>query len=242
MSKSNKVYGQPGFCLVKEINRVQKETIEQLAKFKVAIIGDGMGRRGIMDQGIKPLNPDLKMCGSAITVELRPGDNLMLHAALKIAQPGDVIVVNAQGNLSTSCWGELTTRMSIRKGLAGCVIDGALRDSRELVSIGFPVFCRGINPCGGGKEGTGQVNMPISCGGITVHPGDLVVGDADGVVIIPQQLSENAIKWAQHRHDVEKKRFADIAGEDPEGIYPKWLIPTLRDKGVLGENDTIQFR
>ncbi|MCH7963389.1 MAG: 4-carboxy-4-hydroxy-2-oxoadipate aldolase/oxaloacetate decarboxylase [Bacteroidetes bacterium] len=239
MKKNNKVYGQPGFCLVKEVDRIQKETIEKLGKFKSAIIGDGMGRRGIMDHGIKPLNPELIMCGSAITVELRPGDNLMLHAALKIAQPGDVIVVNAHGNLSTSCWGELTTRMSIRKGLAGCVIDGALRDSRELASIGFPMFCRGINPCGGGKEGTGQVNMPISCGGVIIHPGDVVVGDADGVVVIPHQIAENAIKWAQHRHEVEKKRFAAIAGEDLEGIYPKWVIPTLRAKGILGDDETL---
>ena len=128
--------------------------------------------------------------------------------------------------------------MSIRKGLAGVVIDGAIRDSRELASIGFPVFCRGVCPCGGGKEGTGQVNMPISCGGMTVHPGD-VVGDADGVVVVPYQLAENAIGWAQHRVEVEKKRFTAIAGEDPEGIYPTWLIPTLREKGILGDDETL---
>jgi 4-hydroxy-4-methyl-2-oxoglutarate aldolase len=242
MSTNKKVYGQQGFCLIKEIDRVQKEIIEQLGKFKSAIIGDGMGRRGFMDHGIKPLTCEFKMWGSAITVETRPGDNLMVHAALMIAQPGDVIVINAYGNLSTSCWGELTTRMSIRKGLAGVVIDGAIRDSRELASIDFPVFCRGVNPCGGGKEGTGQVNMPISCGGTTVHPGDVIVGDADGVVVIPHQLAENAIGWAQHRVEVEKKRFAQIAGEDVDNIYPKWVIPTLRAKGVLGDDETLKLQ
>jgi regulator of RNase E activity RraA len=224
MTKTNRMYGGQGFCIVKEIDRAPKEIVEKLGTFKAAIIGDGIGRRGIMDHGIKPLNQDSRLAGSAITVETRVGDNLMIHAALKLAEPGDVIVVNSHGSLSSSCWGELTTRMSMRKGLAGVVLDGAARDSRELNSIGFPVFCRGISACGGGKEGTGQVNL---------------VGDADGIVVVPRELAEAAIGWAQGRHEAEQKRFAAIAGDDPEGIYPGWLIPTLRAKGVLGEDETL---
>jgi regulator of RNase E activity RraA len=239
MTKTNGMYGSQGFCIVTEIDRAPKEIVEKLGTFKAAIIGDGIGRRGIMDHGIKPLNQDSRLAGSAITVETRVGDNLMIHAALKLAEPGDVIVVNSHGSLSSSCWGELTTRMSMRKGLAGVVLDGAARDSRELNSIGFPVFCRGISACGGGKEGTGQVNMPISCGGLTVNPGDVLVGDADGIVVVPRELAEAAIGWAQGRHEAEQKRFAAIAGDDPEGIYPGWLIPTLRAKGVLGEDETL---
>ena len=127
----------------------------------------------------------------------------------------------------------------MRKGLAGLVLDGAIRDSRELSTIGFPIFCRGISPCGGGKEGTGQVNMPISCGGLTVNPGDIVIGDADGIVIVPLEMAESAVEWAQSRVEAEQKRFAAIAGDDPEGIYPGWLIPTLRAKGILDEDETL---
>ncbi|MCH7917557.1 MAG: RraA family protein [Planctomycetes bacterium] len=239
MTNTRKIYGKPGFCIVKEIDRAPKKIIEQLGTFKSAIIGDGIGRRGVMDSGMKPLNPESSFAGSAITVETRVGDNLMVHAALKLAEPGDVLVVNSHGSLSNSCWGELTTRMSMRKGLAGLVLDGAVRDSRELISSGFPVFCRGVSPCGGGKEGTGQVNLPISCGGLVVNPGDVVVGDADGIVVVPQQLAQSAIGWAQGRVEAEQKRFAAIGGDDPDGIYPGWLIPTLRAKGVLGEDETL---
>jgi regulator of RNase E activity RraA len=239
MSAHKKTYGQPGFCIVPEIDRVPKEIVDRLGQFQAAIIGDGMGRRGIMDHGIKPLNRESKMCGSAVTVETRAADNLMIHAALKIAQPGDVLIINTHGDLSAGIWGELTTRMAIRKGLAGLVMDGSVRDSLELAASGFPVFCRGVCPCGGGKEGPGQVNLPVSCGGVAVDPGDVVVGDADGVVVIPRETAKEAIDWAQQRVAAEEKRFTAIGGDDLEAIYPKWLIPTLRAKGVLGEDETL---
>jgi regulator of RNase E activity RraA len=239
VDNGQKVYGKAGFCVVPEIDRPPKAIIEQLAEFPVSIIGDGMGRRGIMDPGLKALNLDVKMCGPAVTVETRAADNLMVHAALKLAQPGDVIVVNAHGDLSAGIWGEITTRMAIRKGLAGLVMDGSVRDSRELAASGFPVFCRGVSPCGGGKEGTGQVNLPICCGGVPVHPGDIIVGDADGLVVVPRAMAEEAITAARKRIDIERRRMDAIAGDDPEAIYPSWLIPTLRAKGVLGENETL---
>jgi regulator of RNase E activity RraA len=239
MNKQRKVYGKPGFCVVAEIERPPREIVEQLSQFPVAIVGDAIGRRGVMDPGIKELNRDLKMCGTAVTVETRAGDNLMIHAALKIAQAGDVLVVNTHGDISVGGWGELTTLMSIRKALAGLVIDGAVRDSLELAASGFPVFCRGVNPCGGGKEGTGQVNLPISCGGVAVHPGDVIVGDADGVVVVPLAMAEQVMAAARKCIENEQRRREAIAGDDLEGIYPKWLIPTLRAKGVLSEDETL---
>lgn len=233
------IYGKPGFCIVPKIERASKEIIAKLAGYPVSIIGDGMGRRGIMDAGIRPLNPKLKMCGSAVTVEVRAADNLMIHAALKIAQAGDVIVVDTHGDISAGIWGELTTRISQRKDLAGLVMDGSVRDSVELAASGFPVFSRGINACGGGKEGTGQVNMGISCGGVSVNPGDIIVGDGDGVVVVARELAEEAAKQAQARIEAEERRFAAIGGEDEAAIYPSWLISTLRAKGVLAENEEI---
>jgi len=239
VNNGHKVYGKAGFCIVPEIDRPPKAIVEQLAEFPVSIIGDGMGRQGIMDPGLKALNRDFKMCGPAVTVETRAADNLMVHAALKLAQPGDVLVVNAHGDLSAGIWGEITTRMALRKSLAGLVMDGSVRDCREIAASGFPVFSRGVSPCGGGKEGTGQVNLPISCGGVPVHPGDIIVGDADGLIVVPKAMAEQAIVWARKRIEIEKKRMDAIAGDDPEAIYPSWLIPTLRAKGVLGENETL---
>lgn len=233
------IYGKLGFCIVPEIERPPDETVAELGRFPVAIIGDGMGARGIMDGGIKPLNRDSRLCGPAVTVETRAADNLMIHAALKLAKAGDVLVVNGHGYLSAGIWGELTTRVAMRKGLAGIVIDGAVRDSCVLAASGFPVFCRGVCPCGGGKEGVGQVNLTISCAGVPVHPGDIVVGDADGVVVVPRASAGEALAGARQRLERERLRIAAIEGPDPEAIYPSWLIPTLRAKGVLGQDETI---
>ena len=232
-----KIYGKPGFCIVTGVDRPPREALERLSRFPAAIIGDGMRARGIMQFGIKPLHRDSRICGPAITVESQAADNLMIHAGLRLAQQGDVLVVSTHGDLTAGVWGELTTRMAIRKRLGGIVIDGMVRDSSELIASGFPVFCRGVCPRGGGKEGPGQVNLPISCGGVPVKPGDVIVGDADGVVVVPGEFIEEAIEGAQKKTEIERLRFAAIAGEDPKAIYPAWLIPTLRHKGVLGPDE-----
>lgn len=226
-------YGKPGFCIVPEIERPPLELLEELVRFPVAVIGDAMGARGIMHHGIKPLCREATVCGPAITVETRSADNLMVHTALKLARAGDVIVVDAHGDLSAGIWGGLTTAMAMRKGLAGLVIDGAVRDSAELTASGFPVFTRGVCARGGGKEGPGQVNMPISCAGVPIQPGDAIVGDADGVVVVPRALLKETLASARNKMEKEALRMAAIQGEDPEGIYPPWLIPTLRERGVL---------
>lgn len=230
------VYGEPGFAFMKDIDRPSAQLVEALRKFPAAIIGDGLGRRAIMDAQLKPLNPDLVLCGTAVTVEVRVGDNLMIHTALKLAQKGDVLVVNAHGDLHHGLWGEITTRMALKKGLAGIVIDGAVRDAQFIRHSGLPLFCRGVMPCGGGKEGPGQVNFPVSCGGVVVQPGDVVVGDSDGIVVVPKDKLSLAIERAQQRLDIETKR---IAGIEQGQIYPKFLMPTLRAKGLLNEEEEI---
>ncbi len=233
------ILGKPGFCMVPEIARPDPDAVRRLGQFPVAIIGDGLGRRAIMDAGIKPLDASLTMIGTAVTVEVHPADNLMIHVALRVAREGDVLVINAHGDLGHGIWGELTTQMAIRKKLAGIVIDGAIRDGRELSTIGFPVFTRGVNPTGGGKDGPGQVNLPISCGGVPVMPGDVVVGDADGVIVVPAAQVEEAIRLAQGRINAEAKRMNAIKEGPMEGIYPDWLIPTLRKSGVLAEGEDL---
>ncbi len=234
-----KMIGKSGFCIVPEIERPPRHLVEELGAFQAAVIGDGMGRRNIMHSAIKPLDKSFRMYGTAITVEVHAADNLMIHAALKLAQEGDVIVVNAYGNTENGVYGELLNAVAQRKKLGGFLIDGAVRDCVEIIEAGFPVFSRSIGALGGSKEGPGQVNMPISCAGVAVNPGDVIVGDGDGVVVIPVNMLDAAIVGAKNKLAAEKKRMDSILNAPIDEIYPTWLIPTLRAKGLLGEEETI---
>jgi Demethylmenaquinone methyltransferase len=170
----------------RDIERVSPELVAQASKFQAAILADVGGRRGTLNGRVKPLSPKMKVAGPAITVEVRPGDNLAIHAALAIAKPGDVIVVDGKGDQTCALIGEIMATQAHATGIAGFVIDAAVRDSHELANGDFPVFSAGLNPCGPTKSVAGRVNSPISAGGTTVNPGDLIVGDADGVVVVPR--------------------------------------------------------
>jgi RraA family protein len=224
------LHGTPGFCIRPAIERPAADTLRALAAFPVALVGDGLGRRAILSEAIKPLRGDVRLVGPAITVEVPPGDNLMIHAALRVARPGDVLVVDARGDLNFGLWGGILTAQAKAQGLAGLVIDGAIRDSEELAASDFPIFCRGVCPRGGDKSGPGQVNLPISIAGVAVQPGDVILGDADGVLIVPRDALATAIDGAGRREAVEKKRLAQIAAGRPGA---DWLIPALRAAGVL---------
>lgn len=225
--------------MVTEIDRPDPNLVRDLSQYPVAVIGDGMGRRSIFDSGIKPILRTTKMCGPAITVEVHAGDNLMIHAAMKIAREGDVIVVNARGNTENGIYGDILNSVAQRKKLGGIVIDGAIRDCIEIEKSGVPVFCRAVSPLGGGKEGPGQVNLPISCGGVVVNPGDVVVGDGDGIVVIPKSQLEHSLDGAYKKTKAEEKRLEAITNGKDEDIYPSWLIPSLREKGLLKESESI---
>ena len=152
---------------------------------EAAPVSDCLNRSQAMDGGISPLSPSMKVVGQARTVRCQVGDNSALHAAISLAQPGDVLVANAGGFLGTAVWGGLMTEAARRQGIAGLVLDGAVRDFTDLVKVGFPCFARGVTPAGPHKNFGGEIDCPISCGGIAVSPGDLVVADADGVAVVP---------------------------------------------------------
>ena len=230
------ISGAPGFRINRSIDRVPASTIAALREFPVAIIGDAIGRRSVMDAGIKPLVPEWKLAGPAVTVEVRPGDNLMIHVALAMTQPGDVLVINAHGNLDCGLWGGILHACAERRNIAGIVIDGAVRDSAELRAGAIPVFTRGVNPCGGDKEGPGQVNFPIACAGVPIQPGDAIVGDCDGVVVISRELAAQAAGLAQARIDAERKWLAAI--EAGEAMLP-FVVPNLRRCGVLASDEAL---
>jgi len=231
-----RVLGKPGFCIVTDMARPEAEKLAALRRYPVSIIGDGLGRRGVMHAAIKALDQKSVLCGPAVTVEVRAGDNLMIHAALAIAKRGDVLVVNAHGDTDAGLWGGLMTRSAMALGIAGIVIDGAVRDRAEIIEFGFPTFARGVCPCGGDKEGPGQVNLPTSCGGVPVNPGDAILGDGDGVIVVPSAMIDEALAGAALRQDAEAKRVAEI---EKGALHQSWLMSTLRKAGVLGSEESL---
>jgi 4-hydroxy-4-methyl-2-oxoglutarate aldolase len=180
-----------------------------------------MGKRGQMNHEIKPIDSDMKVCGSAITVDSPAADNLTLHKAIEVAAEGDVLVVDAKGNKEAGgMWGEIMTTAAQTKGIRGIIIDGAVRDARALLELKFPTFASAISPGGTVKKTLGSINTSIVCGGVAVHPGDVVVGDADGVVVVPRNIAENLITKAEERENAEteiKKRLR--MGETTMKIY-----------------------
>lgn len=220
----------------KDITRVAPELVKAASQFQAAILADVAGRRGALGARIKPVSSHMKVCGPAFTVEVRPGDNLMFHAALALAQPGDVIVVDGKGDQTMALCGTIMSTQAQAAGLAGFVVDAAVRDVAELSEGNFPVFAFGSNPNGPTKGLGGRINWPVTLAGVTVNPGDLVVGDADGVVIIPRENAEEIIARASGKVQAEAKRIAEIKQGQ---LGAPWLKGALVAAGVMSEEDIL---
>ena len=218
------------------IERVSAALCKAAGKFQASILADVGGRRGTLGGRIQPLSKSMKLAGPAFTVEVRPGDNLMIHAALVLAQPGDVIVVDGKGDLSCALTGALMAAHAEKAGIAGFVIDGAVRDTEDCAKGSFPIFAAGANPNGPLKNSAGRINWPVSLAGTTVNPGDLVVGDADGVVVVPRETAADVVKGAQAKVDSEDQRMAAIGRGE---LAQAWVEDILRSVGVLGKTDKL---
>ncbi len=199
----------------KKIPRLDPALIERAKRFHVADLHEGLGpvigRQCLMQPQMRALFPAARICGQAVTSFNFPGDNLMLHAAFRVAEAGDVLVLTNGGSPQGALWGEIATYYSRIRKLAGAVIDGATRDTLQITEVGFPVFASHISVSYPGKRGPGAVNVPVVVAGVTVNPGDLVVGDADGVLAIPPAQVESAISSAEARmaKEAEIKRRLD---------------------------------
>jgi 4-hydroxy-4-methyl-2-oxoglutarate aldolase len=221
----------------RDIERVSPEVVARSARFAASILADVAGRRGALDGRIAPVASGMRLAGPAFTVEVRAGDNLMIHAAMAMARPGDVLVIDGKGDRSCALMGSIMINACKKLGLGGVVIDAAVRDVDELRGLGFPVYAVGTNPNGPTKFVPGRINWPVSCGGVAVRPGDLVIGDDDGVVIIEREKAESLLELAVNKVADERKRLGDIAaGKD---IRPKWLDAALRAAGVLRDGETL---
>jgi len=195
-----------------EAKRPSKLILKEFSKFGTAQISDAMERYGVMSSQIKPLFENMSLCGPAFTVKCYPKDNLMCHYALKYAQPSDILVVDCGGFTEAGYWGEIMSLMARKKQLGGLVIDGGVRDKSNLRKIGFPIFSRAVFPGGTVKYSQGSLNASISCGGIVVSPGDIVIGDSDGVAVVPFNKTSSVLNRAKEILEKEtemKKQISD---------------------------------
>ena len=222
--------------IIRDFERVSPELVAQASQFQAAILADVAGRRGAMHGRIQALRPRMKAAGPALTVDVRPGDNLMIHAAIALARPGDILVIDGKGDLTSALMGTIMMTACKQLGIAGVVMDGAARDSLELDEMDYPVFSVGTNPNGPTKNIGGRIGHPISCGGVTVHAGDFVLADADGVVVIERQALASLIPAAHKKVEDEAKRIAQIQKGQTAAA---WLEPSLRAAGVLKDGESL---
>ncbi|CAN7492609.1 4-carboxy-4-hydroxy-2-oxoadipate aldolase/oxaloacetate decarboxylase [Variovorax sp. LjRoot130] len=203
------------------------EQIVQLRDLGAATVYEAQGAKGALDHGMKPIDPTVRLAGPAFTVDCRPADNLMLHYAVQKAKPGDVLVVDAKGFMEAGPWGDVLTIQAMKVGLAGLVINGCVRDANLIIELGFPVFCRGLSIKGTAKNQPGKVNVPVSIGDVLIHPGDVIVGDRDGLAVVP-------------RGEVESTIAASLAREEKEATQREAIAQGRFTSDLLGLTDTLR--
>lgn len=222
--------------IIRQFDRVPADIVRQASGYQAAILADVAGRRGALHGRIQPLRPAMKLAGTALTVEVRPGDNLMIHAAILLAKPGDVLVIDGKADQTAALMGTIMMTACQKLGIAGVVVDGAVRDSLEIEEMGFPVFSFGTNPNGPTKLAPGRIGHPVTVGGVTVHAGDFILGDADGVVVVERDKIESLLPLAEKKVKDEVARIAAINEGDTAA---KWLDAALRAAGVLKEGERL---
>ncbi|RXT07007.1 4-carboxy-4-hydroxy-2-oxoadipate aldolase/oxaloacetate decarboxylase [Ammoniphilus sp. CFH 90114] len=218
--------------IVKNIERAGHTSVELLKPYGSATIHEAMGRTGLMSPYLRPIYDSAKVCGTAVTVSCHPGDNLMIHAAIEMCKPGDVLVVTVTSDSTDGMFGELLAVSARSRGVQGLIIDAGIRDTTELTEMDFPVWAKAVSSKGTVKATPGSVNIPVVCAGVIVNPGDVIIGDRDGIVVVPKGEAETvaqASKARIEREDHVKDRLAK--GELGLDIYS--LREKLRALGVI---------
>ena len=207
-----------------------QEGISALTGLATSVVSDVMGRT-IGAVSILPVNKSpVSVCGNAVTVSVRAGDNLLIHKALQILKPGDVLVVDGGGDITRALFGEIMMTVAKSKGAIGCVFDGAIRDMDAFEKHKFPCWARGVNMRGPYKDGPGSINNSISIGGMVVNPGDVILGDCDGIIALSPSIALEAAKLGKEKETAERKTIQSIL----DGQYnDAWVDATLKQKGAL---------
>ncbi|MGO9115985.1 MAG: 4-carboxy-4-hydroxy-2-oxoadipate aldolase/oxaloacetate decarboxylase [Desulfomonilaceae bacterium] len=190
--------------VIHNIQRVPTGIVTEYKKLSSATVHEASGGIGALSANIKPISHDMVVCGPAITVNLRPGDNLMLHKAIYVAGPGDVIVADAKGFTEAGAWGEIMAIAAQVRGIAGLVFNGAVRDSQAMTELGFPVFSRALCIKGTEKVSLGSINQPLILDNVTIYPGDLILGDRDGVVVVKREDAAEILQKSKAREEKEE--------------------------------------
>ena len=191
---SAEMFPGPGFRVKTDFHRLEANFMEQFAEFPTPDISDMLNRLYAVDPSISSLTGDHhRLCGAACTVKVFPGDNLMVHKSLDVAKPRDIVVIDAHGSSMNAVLGDLVSTKSKHRGIAGFVVDGYIRDLPDILELDFPIFARGTTSIGPLHRGPGEINYPICCGGIVVNPGDVIVADGAGVVVIPQEIAPDLL-------------------------------------------------
>ena len=217
--------------MVGEVNqqtRTWRELIDVLATFDTATLYEAAGQKGMVDPAIRPAWSGAHLCGRALTVWCPPGDNLMLHQAVTIAEPGDVLVASINNFVLAGAWGEILTVAAQARGIAGLVIDGAVRDTGAIALRGFPLFSRGLAIGSCTKERFGHINEPLIFAGVAVRPGDVVVADVDGIVIIEQERAETVLQAAENRRSREQHLIEQL--QSGKTTLELLGLPRLRER------------
>lgn len=223
--------------VIRDIERIAPDLVARAAHYPSSILADVAGRRGALSSRIAPLSPTTRLAGPALTIDVRPGDNLMIHAAMALAKPGDVLVIDGKGDESCALMGEIMVSQCMAIGIAGIVVYGAVRDTEAIRALGFPLYAIGANPNGPTKLVPGRVNWPVAVGGVTVNPGDLVVADGDGVVVVEPAKVPAVLQLAEKKLADETARIDGI--RSGKQLRPTWLDVALRKAGVLAEGETL---
>jgi len=217
--------------IVRNIKRADREVARQLGLFGVATVHEAQGRTGLMRPCMRPVYPTARVAGTAVTVLCHAGDNLMLHAAIEIVKPGDVLVVAITSESTDGMFGDLLAVSCRAHGVEGLVIDAGVRDTADIAAMQFPVWSKAISAQGTVKNTAGHVNVPIICGGTTVNPGDVIVGDADGVVVVQREAAVEVVRLAGERVKKEETTRERLrAGELGLDFYG--LRVKLKELGV----------
>lgn len=226
--RSSEIHPGPGFRVQMNFIRLAPVLMRRLAEFPTPDISDLLNRLYAVSPAIRCLSGDAhKLCGPACTVKVFPGDNLMVHKSLDVAEPGDVVVVDAGGSNMNAVLGDLVSMKAKHRGIAGFVIDGMVRDLPGIKELDFPVFARGTTPIGPLHRGPGEINYPICCGGVVVMAGDVVVADAAGVVVVPQAIVVDLVDRLTAHHEANAAYFESVRRGD---FSNDWVDRFLADR------------
>jgi RraA family protein len=217
-----------GFRILRRARKVDARIVAQFREIPVANVSDSMHRLCAGGARLRPMHQGGRMAGPAFTVKTRPGDNLMVHKALDLAEPGDVIVVDAGGDLTNALIGEIMSSYAHARGIAGIVIDGAIRDADEIRANAFPVYAAGVTHRGPYKDGPGEINVPVAIDGMVIEPGDLVLGDGDGLLCVPFDATAAVLAAASEKQKVEAR---EIEAASRAALDRAWVDARLRALG-----------